>query len=105
MIIVITLLIVFLIILWFGITFFKISGKKDSEKFELLATAFTFAALFFFILFVILTMQYYQASGQAKTLNKMFGTNYTADDLFFSKELIVKTIEGQKYKIILENKK
>ena len=81
----------------FGI-YFEIKGRETSVAF------FVFGFMLF-IAFIAVSIMYYSSGKKATTLNKMFGTHYTRDDLFFSEKIIMNTIEGEKYRIIFEDNK
>lgn len=57
----------------------------------------------FILITAILGGTVYGDKQQVELINKEFGTNYTLKEYFWAEETIEKLIEGQKYRIELED--
>lgn len=78
---------------------------KDSYGYDGIITLFIVIAILFFIIDCIAIPFYMAASNRAAYYNNKYGTNYSADDMAFSSDLILGTqleIKDKKYHLELE---
>ena len=98
-------MIILILLLSFVVVTMALGFYFDAKDRGVGAAAIFTLGISVFIIFIIISIVYYSSGKKAATLNKMFGTHYTRDDLFFSEKMIMSIIEGEKYRIIFEENK
>lgn len=79
----------------------------DSDYPAIGATVFVLSVLgtiFFSIWLLVATISYIGSPVKAALLNKTYGTNYTAEELFWGDSIIESVIQGDRHRIDLTTK-